>query len=195
MYWRVRKISPEQVAKTYGIHAVCVVSVLCNLVLFSKVAPAKGLTTAQKTDTDTFVRKVTQHILDGCFVTYDSSMMQLCFNGAKSELTGPAIQTLVQMDEVIPRNMDNMRAVSRQLKEGKSVSQVAIDDVKIDDPNSQGYVPVEVGGRVVKHSAEGLMGPNGFRFKYLVGTAKKGDTEWPVVVGFQDISGQAPAPQ
>lgn len=192
MYWRVRKISPEQVAKTYGVHAVCVASVLCNLVLFSKVAPAKGLNAEQKTNFDTFARNVTRHILDGCFVTYEASMVQLCFNGGKNELGPQAIQTLVQMDEVVPRTIDNMRAVSRQLKEGKSVTQLSIDDVKMEDPTSQGLIPIEVGGRVVKHSAEGLQGPNGFRFKYLVGIAKKGDVETPVVVQFQDVSGQAP---
>lgn len=192
MYWRVRKISPDQVLKTYGVHAVCVVSVLCNLVMLSKVAPAKGLNSEQKVNFDSFARNVTRHILDGCFVTYDASMVQLCFNGSKSELGPQAIQALVQMDEVVPRTMDNMRAVSRQLKEAKSVSQISIDDVKMEDPTSQGLVPIEVGGRVVKHSAEGLMGPNGFRFKYLVGIAKKGDVETPVVVQFQDISGQAP---
>lgn len=188
MYWRVRKISPEQVAKTYGVHAICIVSVLANLVMFSKVQPSRALNSEQKTNFDAFARNVTRHILDGCFVTYEASMYQLAMNGTKAELSPPVIGALSQA-EIIPSNMDNMKAIAKQLKESKSVTQVSIDDVKMDEPNGKGLVPIEVGGRVVKMSAEGLMGPNPFRFKYLVGM-RGGESPIPVVAEFQDISGQ-----
>ena len=188
MYWRVRKISPDQVLKTYGVYAVAVVSVIANLIMFSKVAPSKALNAEQKTNFDTFARNVTRHVLDGCFVTYEASMYQLYMNGTKAELAPPVIQALAQA-EVIPNTPDNMKAVARQLKESKSVSQISIDDVKIDEPNGQGLVPIEVGGRVVKHSAEGLQGPDPFRFRYLVGM-RGGENPAPAVTDFRDISNQ-----
>lgn len=195
MYWRVRKISPEQVAKTYGVHAVCVISVFFNLIMLSKVAPSNKLTTDQRINFDTFARQVTRHMVDGCFLTYEASMYQLAFAGAKAELGPEVIKGLVQAG-VIPPNADEMKAIGRQLKDTKSVSQISIDDVKIEEPSAstKGLVPIEVAAKVVKHSAEGVMGPDPVRFKFLVGQ-RGGDTPTPVVAAFQDISGQAPAPQ
>ncbi len=195
MYWRVRKISPEQVAKTYGVYVVCFVSIIVNLIMLGKIAPSNKLTSEQKINFDTFARQVTRHIVDGCFLTYDASMMQLEFNSAQSEL-GPDVIKMLGAAEVIPTNIDAMRAIGRQLKETKSVSQISIDEVKISEPDSssRGLVPIEVTGKVVKHSAEGVMGPDPFRFKYFVGQ-RGGETPLPVVASFQDLSGQAPAPQ
>lgn len=162
--------------------------------MLSKVSPSKALSSEQKVNFDAFARNVTRHILDGCFLTYDASMYMLYMNGAKSELGPEVIKALSQM-EVIPTNPDNMKAISRQLRESKSVSQISIDDVKIDEPNGQGLVPIEVAGRVVKHSAEGVMGPDGFRFRYLVGVRGAADSPSPVVAAFQDVSNQAPQQQ
>ncbi len=194
MYWRVRKISPEQVLKTYGVYVVCFFSIMFNLVMLSKVAPSNKLTSEQKQDFDGFARKVTRHLVDGCFLTYDSSMVQLAYSAAKSEL-GPDVIKLLASNGIIPPTQDEMRAIGRQMKETKSVSQVSIDDVKIDEPSpsSNGLVPIEVAGQLVKHSAEGVMGPDSFRFKFLVG--QRGDPPTPVVAAFQDLSGQAQSAQ
>ncbi|MBX9688580.1 MAG: hypothetical protein K2X27_17860 [Candidatus Obscuribacterales bacterium] len=190
MYWRVRKISPDQVAKTYGVHAVCIVSVLFNLILFSKVAPSNKLTETQRINFDTFARQVTRHLVDGCFLTYESSMSQLAFASTKSEL-GPDVIKLLAQAGIVPPNPEEMKAIGRQLKETKSVSQVSINKVNIEEPSqaSKGLVPIEVSGLLVKHSAEGVMGPDPFRFKLLVGQ-RGGDTPLPVVAAFQDLSGQ-----
>ncbi len=197
MYWRVRKISPEQVAKTYGVHAVCVISVIANLLLLSKVAPSNKLTSEQKINFDTFARQVTRHIVDSCFLTYEASMYQLAYAGTKSEL-GPGVIKALASGGVIPPNADEMKAIGRQLKDTKSVSSISINNVKIEEPSAstKGLVPIEVEGSVVKHSAEGLMGPAPIHFRLLVGQ-RGGDTPLPVVAEFQDASGEPaqPAPQ
>lgn len=185
MYWRVRKISPEQLMKNYGVYAVCAVSVFFNLIMMTKMAPSKALNQEQKINFDNFARQVTRHITDGSFLTYESSMIALEFAKDKSEL-GPDVIRLLQQQEVIQPNYEATKAVARQLKDTKSVSTVAIDNVRLDDPNGEGFVPVEVSGRVVKHSAEGVLGPDNFRFRYLIGTRN----DEPVVVRMEDLSNQ-----
>ena len=199
MYWRVQKISPEQVAKTYGVHAVCIVSVLANLIMLSKVAPSNKLTDVQRINYDTFARNVTRHIIDGCFLTYETSMYQLEFAGdqGKSGTTcelGPSVTAKLQQDGVIPKSVDEMKAMSRQLKSQFSITQIAIDSVKIDEPSqsSQGLVPIDVTARVVKSSSEGPMQPTPVHFRYLVGARK--DNQLPIVARFDDLSGQGPPP-
>lgn len=192
MYWRVRKISPEQVAKTYGVHAVCIVSVIFNLVAMAKLAPSGKLSGEQKVDFENFARQVTRHLVDSCFLTFDSSMYHLAGAGTKSELGPVPIKKLTD-GGVIPATPDEMKAISRQLKENKSVSSISIDDVKLEEADRGGLVPIVVSGRVVKLSAEGLMGPSPVRFKYLVGV-RGGDTPLPVVADFQELPPQASVP-
>ncbi len=188
MYWRVRKISPEQVAKTYGVHAVCVVSVLCNLVMLSKVAPSNKLDQNQTLIFDVFAREVTRHLVDSTFTTYESSTNRLAFSGDKSELGPKPIKFLAQT-EAIPGNADAMKAISRQLAETKSVSAIRFKEVKVDEPlKPSGYVPIEVKAEVVAHAADGVQGPQSIRFKYLMGM--RGDPALPVVVEFLDLSRQ-----
>ena len=192
MYWRVRKISPEQVAKTYGVHAVCIVSVLANMVMVSKIAPSNKLSTEQRINFDTFARQVTRHIVDGCFLSYENSMYQLAYSGAKSEL-GPGPIKMLTGSGVIPPTLDEMKAIGRQLKDTKSVSNISIKNVKVEETTPKGMVPIEVSGEVVKHSAEGLIGPAPIRFKMLVGQ-RGGDTPLPVVAEFMDVSDQPASP-
>lgn len=195
MYWRVRKISPEQVAKTYGVHAVCIVSVLLNMLLLAKVAPNNKLSKEQRTDYDTFARRVAGHIVDGCFLTYANSMYQLEFAGepnapaSKCEL-GPSVVQQLQAEGVIPRNVDEMKAMEKQLKMTFSITQINIESVKIDEPQNS-LVPIEVSGKVVKNSSEGPIQPSPIRFKFLIG--QRVGTNLPIVAKFQDLSGQ-PAP-
>lgn len=197
MYWRVRKISPEQVAKTYGVYVVCAASVICNLLLFSKVAPSNKLNSEQRINFDTFARQVTRHVVDSCFLTYEASMSQLAYSGTKSEL-GPGVIKALSAAGVIPPSLDEMKAIGRQLKDTKSVSSISINEVKIEEPSasSKGLVPIEVSAQVVKHSAEGVMGPAPVKFKLLVGQ-RGGDTPLPVVAEFMDASGEnsQPPPQ
>lgn len=192
MYWRVKKISQEQIVKTYGIPIVCVISVLLNLISLTRMAPSKALTKDQQVNLDGFAREVTRHLTDGSFLTYEKSMSSLQFANEKSEL-GPDVIKVLRQQEIIQPTFDATKAVARQLKETKSVSTITIDEVHQDTPNGQGFVPIEVSGRVVKHSAEGVLGPDAFRFRYLVGMRGSADNQSPVVVRLDDLSSQPSA--
>lgn len=198
MYWRIRKVTPDQLVKSYGVHVVCVVSVLFNIIMMTRLAPSKALNAKQQTEFTNFAKQVTQHLTDSNFLTYEQSMTALVFNGPKSELAGNAL-ALLQKEEVVPRNQTNMKALGRQYKDKKSVACISIDEVAVQDPDAsrQNLVPVEVSGKLVQHSAEGVIGPSFFRFRYYVGTAAQASDPtqtWPVVVDFVDKSAQGPAP-
>lgn len=194
MYWRVRKVSPEQIAKTYGVHVVCIVSVLLNLILVSSnLAKANKLSTEQKVNFDTFVRDVTRHLVDTSYLTYENSMIQLAYK-QKPELSPQVFKMLMQAgpqgeDPAIPPSLERLKGMKRQLESSKCVTAVSLDNVKIEEPDSKGMVPVLVEGRAVKHDAGGVF-ELPFRFRMLVGTYSDGI---PVVAAFQDASGQAPS--
>jgi hypothetical protein len=194
MYWRVQKISVEQLAKSYAVYVVCILSVFFNLFLFSKFGSLSKLTVQQRVDYESFAKEVTRHICDSCFVTYSDSMYKLAFTKTKPELGSAVIKALTP--DLIPPTVYEMKAIDKRLHETKSVSQVAIDDVKVEEVNSGGLVPVEVGGRVVRSSAGEVTGPESFRFKFFIGTAKNKDTkeEWTVVADMRDITGQSASP-
>ena len=195
MYWRVQKISVEQIAKAYGVYVVCLISVLVNLLLISRLPASNKLTVQQRTDFEGFAKEVTRHLTDAGFMTYSTSMSKLAFTATKPELTANVIKELTP--DVLPPSIDAMKAIDKRLHESKSLSQLSIDEVKVDEPDAStnGCVPVEISGRVVRSSAGEVQGPDGFRFKLLVGMAKKGDESWPVVVAMRDLSAQAAPPQ
>jgi hypothetical protein len=197
MYWRVQKVSVEQLGKTYGVYVVCILSVFFNLILLAKMPSANKLSAQQKSDFEGFAKEVTRHLSDSGFMTYSTSMTKLAYTSTHAELSGNVIKMLTP--DVIPPTPDHMKAIDRRLKESKSVSQVSIDDVKVSepDPNRQGLVPIEIGGRVVRSSAGEVTGPDPFRFKFWVGEASKKDDpndKWLTVVDLKDISGQAQPP-
>ena len=189
MYWRVQKISVEQLAKAYGVYLVCIASLLFNFVLLAKMPSLHKLTSQQRTDYESFAKEVTRHLCDSGFMTYTNSMNRLAFAKSKPELAPSVIKALTP--DVIPPTPDHMKAIDKRLHETKSVSQVSIDDVKIEEADANHMVPVEVSGRVVRSSAGEVTGPDEFRFRFLIGQAKKGEDEWTLVVDLRDISGQA----
>ncbi len=198
MYWRVRKFTPEMIVKAYGIYAVCAVSVIFNVFLISKAAPSKGLTAQQKADFTVFARQVTQHLTDSNFLTYETSMTALVFN-KKAELAGSAVKFL-SAEDVVPGNVTQMRALARQYKDKKSVACISIDELQVGDPDPAHnmWVPCDVSGRLVQHSAEGVLGPQFFRFQYylaMVGAQNDPTMTWPSVVEFKDRSNEGPPPQ
>lgn len=202
MYWRVQKISVEQLARAYGVYLVCFASIIFNLFLLAKMPSLNKLTQQQRADFDTFAREVTRHLTDSGFLSYSTSMTKLAFNGSQSELAPPLIKKMTP--DVIPRSPDDMKAIDRELRESKAVSQVSIDGVKIGEPDNSkgGLVPIDVSGKVVKSSAGGVTGPDTFRFRFLIGMRKAEDpnsnnqnatTLVPVVADMQEMNGEQPA--
>lgn len=187
MYWRVRKVSPEQVLRTYGVHAVCIVSVLANLVMITKLQPSNALSKEQRTNFGEFAQGVTRHITDYCFMSYETSKMAL-----RTELSGP-VQKMLAQAEVIPKSAAEMKAMARQLDGTKTVSATVITEVNVSEPdaNMNGWVPVEVSGKIVQHSAEGVNGPSPFRFRYWIGQVGTAPDLKPIVANMKEETPKA----
>ncbi len=178
MYWRIRKIGPEQIAKQYGVHAILIVSVLFNLVLFTRVNAAKGMTGAQTLDYDRFCRQVTNHLFDANYVTVVDSMKAL-----EGELTKLASDRMKQMG-LIPPTTDELRAISRQMDDSKSVSCVKFDEVTVGQPDTKtNFLPVDCKIHVVVHDSQGVK-PSAFNIRYFVGLVmnKKTGASYPIVI-------------
>jgi len=194
MYWRVRRVSPEQVVKTYGVHACLAVSLLVNgFLLITRPNPQKQVSGEMKTNLDVFARNVTQHILDTSFISYEASTRALLPTGnIPGELAPPVVQQL-KAREQLPKTLEDLRATARTLESQRQVSAVRIDSVNQGEPDEKSLVPLDVTGMVAIHSAdESVSGnPVGFKFLYKVGMAanpSNPEQKRPIVVEFRDLS-------
>ncbi len=194
MYWRVRRVSPEQVVKTYGVHACLAVSLLCNaFLLLTRPNPQKQVSSEMKTNLDVFARNVTQHILDTSFISYEYSTRALLPTGAVPGELAPPVLAQLKSREQLPKTMEDLRATSRTLESQRQVSAIRIDQVNQGEPDKDGLLPLDVSGVVAIHSAdESVSGnPVGFHFFYKVGMAanpNNPEQKRPIVVNFQDMS-------
>jgi hypothetical protein len=180
MYWRIRKIGPEQIAKQYGVHAILIVSVIFNVAMFTKVAAAgKGVNASLKTDLEKFSRDVTTHLFDANYLTVADSMASL-----KTELYDPCYGNMVRMG-LIPPSADELRAVIRQMDDSKSVSCIKFDEVKLaNEPNDKTPPIMQILAKVVVHDSQGVR-PAAFRIQYKIGTKivdKQANITRPIVL-------------
>jgi hypothetical protein len=198
MYWKIRKVSPDQIVRQYGVHVALMISVFVNLILFTtrpatpKVAPELKLTFEQ------FAKQVTQHLLDTSYITYRESTQSL-----SDELANNVKQLLMSQD-MLAKSTEELIATERSLRESRQVSAIRIQDIIDSDLTNEGMLPVEVRGQVAIHSAGegGPTGPVPFDFKFLIGGKASpdgrptlmadGKTPQPIIVRFWDMS-QKPA--
>ncbi len=187
MYWRIRKHGPKELLKQHGAHIALAISLFLNfLFICSKISQHPTVTSQQKTDFDAFVRRVTEHILDTSYVSYEGSTAAL-IDKDKGELTQGVI-TFLRNQQQLPRDFVELKATEKAYTDQRRVSAVRIDEVTQSEPNSQGMIAMDVKGVIAVHSAEESdPGPVHFHFKYMVGV--RGGTETPIVVDFQDLSG------
>ncbi|MGH9550614.1 MAG: hypothetical protein ACRD3W_14640 [Terriglobales bacterium] len=195
MYWRIRKIGPEQIAKQYGVHAGLIFSVLVNVVLITTRPAMPKVAPETKMSFEQFAKTVTQHLLDTSYITYTDSTASL-LNG---ELAPPVI-ALMRQQETLAKSNEELRAIQKKLEESQQVSAVKIEQIIDSDLDPNGMLPVEVRGIVAIHSAEetGPAGPEHFDFKFLVGARPgpdgkplmmaDGHTPMPLVARFEDAS-------
>lgn len=193
MYWRIRKIGPEQIARQYGVHAVLIVSVLFNVAMFTKVAAnSKNVPATLKSDLEKFSRDVTTHLFDANYLTVEASMSSL-----KTELMDtkqyPCYSNMVRLG-LIPPSADELRAVVRQMDEAKSVSCIKFDEVKlVNEPGPTTPPIMQVTAKVVVHDSQGVR-PAAFKIQYTIGMKQdKSGTQTPVVLQAavrEDTSGQ-----
>lgn len=182
MYWRVKNLTPEHLARQYGVHAALMVSLFFNVILFvTRPNPQKQVTKEQKVGFEQFVRGVTAHLLDSSFITYEQSTSAL-LNG---ELA-PSVVTQMRQGGQLPKSMEEMQATIATLTEQKQVSAVKIDSIKQGEPDARGLVPIEVEGDTVVRSAQesGSGDPVHFHFKFLVGENIK--TKLPIVASISE---------
>jgi len=186
MYWRVRRYTPEELLKLYGLHIALIVSVLLNILLFiSRPNLSKTISPEVKADFDSFARKVTNHILDTSYITYAASTAAL-MNPEGGELTKPVIVYLQQQQQ-LPRDMNESKAQASTYMAKRRVCAVRVDEVNQREMDSRGMVPVDVSGVVAVHSSEEAdPGPVPFHFRYLIGFRPNSQT--PIVANFQDLS-------
>jgi len=194
MYWRIRRVSPEQVVKTYGVHAFLAVSLLVNaFLLITRPNPQKQVSGELKTNLDVFARNVTQHILDTSFISYESSTRALLPTGKVPGELAPPVVALLKSREQLPKTLEDLRATARTLESQRQVSAVRIDSVTQGEPDDKSLVPLDVTGVVAIHSAdESVSGnPVPFRFVFKVGMAanpQNPEQKRPIVVEFRDMS-------
>jgi hypothetical protein len=187
MYWRIRKHGPKEMLKQHGVHIVLAISLFFNFINFCVgLTQHKPVSAQLKTDFDAFVRKVTEHILDTSYVSYEGSTVAL-IDKDKGELS-PSVIAAMRNQQQLPRDLAELRATEKSYTDQRRVSAIRIDEVNQSEPDSNGLVPIDVSGVVAVHSAEESdPGPVRFRFKYLVGL--RGATQTPIVANFQDLSG------
>lgn len=190
MYWRIRKIGPEQIAKQYGVHAILIVSVIFNFAMFTRLAASgKNVNASLKTDLEKFSRDVTTHLFDANYLTVSDSMTAL----KSLELTDQCYGNMVRMG-LIPPTADELRAVVRQMDESKSVSCIKFDEVKlVNEPGPTTPPIMQVLAKVVVHDSQGVR-PAAFQIQYKIGTKilnKQTGESRPIVI--EAVVREAPA--
>jgi hypothetical protein len=180
MYWKIQKVGPEQLVKTYGLHVLLLASVILNGVLWLSI-PKKSMSAETKMGIDVFARNVTCHLIDSSYITCQKNLMDL-----RSELAPDILNRMIQGKE-LPANESEVQGMVRETTEHKRVCSVRIDSVKVGDPNAQSMIPVRVEGVCAIHSADETSERN-FAFQYLIGTHK--DTGNYIIAGWQDMTPQ-----
>ena len=185
MYWRVQKVGPEQLLRTYGVHILLAVSVLGNAFLWLS-RPAKSTMPAEvKQDIEKFSRTVTNNLLDTSYITCRENMQNL-----RDELA-PSVQQTLAGAGVLPRSEQDLNALVMDMTERKQICAVRIDSVKTGEADANGCVPVRVTGVCAIHSAAET-GERNFAFQYLLGSKKDGGAL--VVANWADLTPQQPTP-
>ena len=195
MYWRVRKITPEQIARQYGVHAALGASLLMNVLLITTRPAVPKISPEIKVGYEQFARQVTQHLLDTSYITYADSTLDLL----KDELA-PNVVKQLRAQDMLAKSEDDLRSTAKTLIEQHQVSAVKITESVPSDLDQNSMLPVEVKGLVAIHSAQenGPSDPVHFDFKFKIGgkvgqdgkpmMSPDGKTPVPCIVEFQDVS-------
>jgi hypothetical protein len=183
MYWKVRKVTPEQMMRQYGVHILLAISLVGNFMLFVTRPKKETVSKEMKNDFGNFAKSVTTHLLDTSYINYIESTARL-----QSELSDSVKQRL-RADGILPATEQDLRANHMEFSKSRRVCAMQFKQVDVRDPNQNGMIPVEVQGVVAVHSAdESAQQP--FHLAFMIGL-RKGEPPTPVVVGMQDLP---PAP-
>lgn len=189
MYWRVRKISPEELLKTYAVHILLAASVLVNGFLILTRPQKEKMSEQTKLDMTTFAKTVTNHLLDTSYINYMESTTSL-----NQELHPKALQKLKNMG-VLPATMADLKGNLYEYNKTRRVCAVKFRNISMNDPDPNGFVPVHVFGTVAVHSSdESAQHP--FHMKYMLGL-RAAEPHTPIVLDVEEgaISEEQQAPQ
>lgn len=189
MYWRVRKITPEQLLRQYAVHIVLAISLLMNGWQYITKPKKETMNAGMKQDFVGFAKTVTAHLLDTSYVNYIDSTIAL-----HKELNGNVLKKL-KADGILPSTDHDMKANAMDFEKSRRVCAIQFQNVQLNDPNAQGMVPIDVQGIVAVHSSdESTQQP--FRLQFLVGLKKMGEDQppAPIVIDMRDLPPQ-PVPQ
>lgn len=201
MYWKINKITPDQLFRQYGAHLLLIFAGLIIVILIATRPSTPKVSGEMKLGFEEFAKAVTMHLLDTSYISYTDSTFAL-MNG---ELA-PSVLNKLRQQETLAKNEDEIRATAKTLSDSRQVSAVKIERIVTSELDPRGLVPVEVSGVVAIHSADesGPTGPVPFDFKYLIGVRIAPDgkpmmgpdakTPVPMVTDFQDVSSTHPAP-
>ena len=173
MYWRIRKLAPDQLARQYGVHAALIASLIFNLFAMTRMNASKAITSGEKVNYERFCKQVTNHLFDANYLTFEDSMAALSSEMSKG------VRAEQQKTEFLPRTAEERKAIAREMKDKKSVSCVRVVRCRVGEPTSKGLLPVNMTIEVVRHSVEGADGPHAFQLEYHVGI--NGKTQEPIV--------------
>lgn len=184
MYWRVRKITPEQMLKQYSVHIILAISLVANLFLFVSRPKKEAMDKQMKLDFVNFAKQVTSHLLDTSFINYLDSTSRL-----QAELSD-GVKGRLRQEGILPNTEQELKANLLEFSKSRRVCALQFQAVEMKEPTPQGLVPIEVSGNVAVHSAdESAQQP--FHLLYIVGLSKKTDPPSPIVVDMKDL----PPPQ
>jgi hypothetical protein len=178
MYWRVQKVGPEQLIKSYGVHILLILSICANGVLWLS-RPQKTMPNEVKQDIETFVRQVTNHLLDTSYLSCELNMTAL-----RGELDPPLARNLTQQG-ILPKDSQDMHALVMDMAERKQICAVRIDKIQVGEPNQRGLIPVGVQGVCAIHSAAETA-ERAFTFQYLIG--QHPETKAFLIADYKDLT-------
>jgi len=183
MYWRVRKITAEQLFKQYSVHIILAISLVGNFMLFVTRPKKETVSKEQKTDFGNFAKQVTTHLLDTSYINYIESTQKL-----QTELSDN-VKIKLRQDGILPATEQELRANHMEFSKSRRVCAMQFKQVEVKEPTPNGMIPIVVMGVVAVHSAdESAQQP--FHLAYQCGL-RKGEVPTPVVVSMQDL----PPPQ
>jgi hypothetical protein len=189
MYWRVRKITPEQMLRRYGIHVALGISLLLNGFFYITRPNPKKISQAMQMDLEAFVKSASTHLLDSSYITYRDSTSTLM-----TKELAPAEKKRLIESGLLPRRAEELEANARDLESKHQVSAIRIEQVNMGEPTKEGYMPFDVSGTtVVQSSDEGssTAKPVAFHFRFMVGMAgdvSKGEVQKPIILRLEDRS-------
>ncbi len=182
MYWRVRRVTPQELVKRYSLYVLLAASVLFNGFQYLMTPKKSKVSEQMKVDMVTFAKNVTTHLLDGSYINYMD-----CTSALNEELDSKTITKLRSMG-VLPASDADLKARLFDAQKSLRVCSIKFKDVSTGEPVGEaGLLPVHVYGTIAVHSTD-ESGAHNFHMQYLLGwvATEEGAPHRPVMLDVQE---------